>query len=193
MLRPIIMICLLCVTAYSQGQLSVRLEAQLGHTETVTAVALSPDAKLAASASSGLVTLWDLDSQRQIYQIHGTWPAVSSINFLGDALLVTALDPRGSSSRFRLDTGQPITSAPALNSCAGGAFVQTAEGKDQSAIRETRSGRILLRLPFSPSAHQYTTVHDLACTANGKTAVIAVPNQDVWVPEVWDLTLGKRI
>src|SRR5262245_14107310 len=100
MLRTIGMVCLLCVTGYSQSPLSVRLEAQLGHTETVTALALSPDAKLIASASSGLVTLWDLETQRQIYQIHGSWPAVSSVNFVGNALLVTAPDSRGSPSQF---------------------------------------------------------------------------------------------
>jgi WD40 repeat protein len=194
LLRTIGVGWLLCLTCYGQSRLSVRLEAQVGHSESVTASAYSPDGKLAATASSGVVTLWDLETQRQIYQIHGAWPSVSTLSFPGDdTLLVTALDSRGSPTRFRLETGQPVTSTPALNSCAGGAFIETAEGKDQTAIRDTRSGRIMARFPFSPATHRYGTGHDLACTSNGKVAILAVPNGDVWRAEVWDLTAGKRV
>ncbi|MBZ5623917.1 MAG: hypothetical protein LAQ69_35215 [Acidobacteriia bacterium] len=128
-MRPIIAILALAFCSVSLGQtgLRARLEFQLGHTETITATAFSPDGKLAVTAGNGLVTLWDLETGRQIYQLHGGWAGVSNLAFPDeDTLLVTAKDSGGSESRFQLKTGHPIEgTVHPLNSCGDGSVVFT--------------------------------------------------------------------
>src|SRR5689334_3131015 len=110
----------------AQTDRGVRLEIQVGHSDPVTAATFSTDGALALTGSPGVVTLWDMATRRQIYQVHGNWPAMRSLLFHGtEEFWVAALS---NSARFDLKTGRPL--APlfqVLDSCADGSLILTPE------------------------------------------------------------------
>src|SRR5262245_43456977 len=86
-----------------QAAEELRLEVQQGHLDSITAATFSNDGKLAATGSDRVITLWDLTTNRQIYQLHGDWEHITSLVISDDKkLLVGARRQGASASQFDL-------------------------------------------------------------------------------------------
>jgi TonB family protein len=174
----------------AQGAGDVRLELQLGHADAILAAAFSQDGKLALTASNGLATLWNLETNMEIRQFHGTWSGKAAAGFAGgDRVLIAAGDGR-SGAIYRLDTGEPVAGGgPIVDSCDNGALILRVESKDEGSIRDTASGRVLQRVPLAPESSGH-----LACSAVHRLAILAsIGRNRLREAQIWDLTTGAAV
>ena len=168
----------------------VRMELQLGHADSILAGAFSRNGTLALTASNGVATLWDLQTQMEIRQFHGTWSGKVAAAFAGENRVSIAAADGRSGALYRLDNGEPISGgADQLDSCSDGELILRAVSPVRGSILDATSGRVLAEVPLAPDAPGH-----LSCSADHRLAMIpAMGRGQLREAQIWDLTTRSQV
>jgi WD40 repeat protein len=163
-----------------------------GHSEAVTAVAVSADGRLAVSAShyyDETLKVWELDSGRELRTLKGHSGPVTGVAVSADGRLAVSASWDKTVKVWELDSGRELRTLSGHTSLVTAVAV-TPDGKlaVSGAYRELKvweldSGRELRTLE-----HRYG-VNGVAVSADGRRAVSACSEGSV---RVWELDSGRE-
>ena len=180
----------------------VEVFAQLGHSDTIHAVAISPDGRfLASGAGDKQVKVWDLASGREFRTLRGFSAGVLAVLFSRDSktLFAAGWDPL--IRQFDLATGNMVrtfkdqkTKVNALAMSPNGRFLGAAGDAESVGFWEISSGRFVGRFKGLSDVAWFRKKYgfdpettSLAFTPDGKRAVVGSTDFRV---RVIDLTNG---
>ncbi|HEX9924605.1 MAG TPA: protein kinase [Anaerolineae bacterium] len=177
--------------AYAPG--TVRLF--VGHTDSVTSVAISPDEKTMLSTSwDGVLMLWDIETGEILRQFEGHTNAINDVGFSADGRVAVSGSEDKTAILWDVQTGQIIRRFDSYNAAIvavefspdGKSIVAAGWNDDLPVIRwDIETGQIIQRYEGKATGMQ-----GLAFTPDG-SAILSGSNDGIVI--LWDAHTGQII
>lgn len=171
------------------------LVARLGHTDTVRAIATTPDGKLLASAGGDQdrrVLLWNVETGQQLRQLSGGAATTSSLAFTPDGKLLVAGGSDGSIRLLDVRTGADARvlfghQGPVVSVAVSADGTTLASGSGDATVRlwDLTTGRSIEELRGHAAG-----VNAVAIAPDGSTIVSGSADRTV---KIWERKNGRTV
>ncbi|MEG4005324.1 AAA-like domain-containing protein [Microcoleus sp. Pol1C5] len=164
-----------------------------GHSNSVNSVALSPDGKTLASASSdNTIKLWHLESQKPIATLTGHSNSVNSVAFSPDGKTLASASSDNTIKLWHLESQKPIATLTGHSNSVW-SIALSPDGKtlaSASSDNTIKLWHLESQKPIATLAGHSNSVNSVAFSPDGKTLASASSDKTI---KLWHLESQKPI